>query len=130
MNELRANWGSPKQQELFFGSIERYAEIMKENNFHQLSSQTMEDIDLQGLFAFIDRTTSRVGQQFLYKKIVQPGNNPQDELKPFIELFGGDEALRLEIQQELLKLNHADSYSISSLLQGRLIAPPRWFKFL
>ena len=72
-------------------------------------------------FAFIDRTTSKVGQQFLFKKIIEPTNNTKGQSERLITLFSNDNQLREETQLELLKLNNNGAYFISSLLKDKLL---------
>jgi hypothetical protein len=68
IEQIRSAWVKPKTDSFYFDNIRKYADTVKENSFHRLTAQTMEDIDFYGLFEFIDRTTSRIGQQFLFKK--------------------------------------------------------------
>lgn len=110
IEEIRTGWGNPKKESFDFDSIRKYADTVKESKFHRLTDQTIEDIDFYGLFAFIDRTTSKVGQQFLYKKILEPTNNTADQSEALIDLFSNDKPLREEIQLELLKLSNSGGY--------------------
>ena len=130
IDEIRTAWGNPKKESFDFDCISKYADTVKENKFHRLTDQTIEDIDFYGLFAFIDRTTSKVGQQFLYKKIIEPTNNITDQSQRLINLFSNDKQLREKIQLELLKLNNNGAYFISSLLKDKLLEKPKWFNFL
>ncbi len=131
IEKIRLAWSKPKSKsfEFHFASIRKYANAVNEN-FHRLTNQTIEDIDFDRVFMFIDRTTSRVGQQFLYKKVIEPTNHVKDQSENFIELFTRDKNLREEIQVELLKLSDYDAYYISSLLQGGFLPKPKWFKLL
>src|SRR6185436_3039958 len=83
-----------------------------------------------GLFAFIDRTTSKVGQQFLYKKVIEPTNKTVDQSEGLVNLFSNDKKLREEIQLRLLRLNNTGAYYISSLLGDKLLQKPKWFNLL
>src|SRR5579872_3470394 len=130
IEEFRSEWGKPKTESFHFVSIGRYADVVKEK-FHRLTDQTIEDIDLRALFMFIDRTTSKVGQQFLYKRVIEPTDQITDPSEQFVQLFAKDNALREEIQAELYKLSDPDAYFISSLLRDRfLVAEPKWLKLL
>ncbi len=129
---LRHRWGRPKEEDFNFRSIERFAEIESKPRFHKLSDQTINDIDFYKLFSFVDRTTSRVGQQFLFKQINQPTNSISD-LQKFdesVNLFLNDAAQREKIQLELAKLNTNDAYYISSLLKDKLLEKPTWYPFI
>jgi DNA mismatch repair ATPase MutS len=130
IEEIRTGWSNPKKESFDFDSISKYADIVKESKFHRLTDQTIEDIDFYGLFAFIDRTTSKVGQQFLYKKLLEPTNNTADQSERLIILFSNEKQLREEIQLELIKLNNNGAYHISSLLKDKLLEKPKWFNLL
>ena len=130
IEQIRRAWGNPKKELFNFDRIKNYSEEVKGNNFHHLTEQTINDIDFYGLFEFIDRTTSKVGQQFLYRKVIEPTIHKSDLSQNLIELFASDKNLREEIQLDLLKLNESDAYYISSLLKDNLLQKPKWFKFL
>ena len=130
VEQIRAAWGNSKTEFFNFDGIKNYSEEVKGNNFHHLTEQTINDIDFYGLFKFIDRTTSKVGQQFLYRKVIEPTIHKSDPSQNLIELFADNKKLREEIQLDLLKLNETDAYYISSLLKDNLLQKPKWFKFL
>ncbi len=127
---IRESWGQPKTESFHFVSIRRYTEVVKER-FHRLTDQTIEDIDFHRLFIFIDRTTSRVGQQFLFKKVIEPTDLTEDPSEGLIQLFSENKDLREEVQVELLKLSNKDAYYISSLIGDRfLLEKPKWLNLL
>lgn len=128
--ELKRQWGKPKADDFDFDRIKKYADVSSENSFHQLTEQTCEDIDFQKLFAFVDRTTSKVGQQFLYKRMTQPGSSLTNPLNHLIDLFRTQEKLRDAIQFKLLSLSSSDAYYISSLLNKNLLSRPKWLWLL
>jgi hypothetical protein len=130
IERIREEWGKPKTDSFYFENIRRYADTVKENPFHRLTKQTVEDIDFYGLFAFIDRTTSKIGQQFLFKKVIEPKNDTCYKSEELIDLFSKNQELREEIQLELLKLNNDDAYYIPSLLKDELLKKPKWFSLL
>jgi len=130
IKQIRAAWGKSKTELFNFDEICNYSEEVRGNNFHLLTEQTIDDIDFYGLFKFIDRTTSKVGQQFLYRKVIEPTNLASDPTEDLIELFSKDTSLREAIQLELLKLNESGAYHIPSLLKANLLQKPKWFKLL
>jgi DNA mismatch repair ATPase MutS len=132
LQELRYNWGRLKDEDFDFNVIGRFARLESDNAFHKLSDQTINDIDFYNLFAFLDRTTSRVGQQFLYRQVSQPTNSV-DELQKFDELanlFLNDASLSEQIQLDLIRLNSYDAHSISLLLRDKLIEKPTWYRYI
>ena len=123
--------GASQNREPFnFNSISKYADTVNTDKFHRLSDQTIEDIDFYGLFEFIDRTSSKIGQQYLFKKLLEPTKNPVDPSESLIKLFTEDKQIRESIQQELSKLNNGGAYYITTLLQDKLLEKPKWFNLL
>jgi DNA mismatch repair ATPase MutS len=132
IQKLRDGWGKPKSEDFDFNVIGRFARLESDNAFHKLSDQTINDIDFYKLFAFVDRTTSRVGQQFLYKQVSQPTNSIE-QLQKFdesVSLLSNDASLREQIQLDLIKLDSHDTHSISLLFRDKLIEKPIWFKYI
>lgn len=130
IEEIQKNWANQKKENFDFDRIRKYADTVLDTKFHRLNDQTIEDIDFYDLFRFIDRTNSRVGQQFFFKKLIEPTNNTKDISEELINLFSKDKLLREEFQLELIKLNHYDAYFIVNLLNGELLEKPKWYKFL
>ncbi|UXE65641.1 MAG: DNA mismatch repair protein MutS [Chryseotalea sp. WA131a] len=130
IERLRLQWGKPKAENFDFDAIRKYSDVAKADSFHQITEQTIHDIDFYKVFAFVDRTTSRVGQQFLFKKLIQPGNEPKNPLDTLIEIFASDNMLRESIQLEFSKLESRDANYISSLLTDNNIKRPKWFWLL
>ena len=130
IEQIRAAWGKSKTELFDFDGISNYSEEVRGNSFHLLTNQTIDDIDFYGLFKFIDRTTSKVGQQFLFRKVIEPTGFAKDNSQDLVELFSRDKSLRETIQLELLNLKESDAYHIPSLLKANLLQKPKWFKFL
>jgi DNA mismatch repair ATPase MutS len=130
IDQIRSQWGLPKKESFHFASIARYSDVVPEK-FHRLTDQTIEDIDFHKLFVMIDRTCSKVGQQFLYKKVTEPTNSFENPSEHLIQLFSENKNLREEVQLELQKLDKPDAYFISSLLrEGFLLEEPKWFNLV
>ena len=67
-----SEWGKPKKGEYYnFDLVNQYFKnsINKENAYHIISDQTNSDLDIHELFKYIDRTSSKIGQQYLYFKL-------------------------------------------------------------
>ena len=127
---FRSSWGKPKTESYYFEGIKNFSEILNGHKFHRLTEQTINDIDFFNLFKFVDRTTSKIGQQFLFKKLIEPTDNLIDPSQKLIDLFTTDSELREEVQIELLKLSNTDNYYIPTLLQENLLERPKWLKYL
>ena len=130
IERLLDSFGEFKVDSCNFELIEKYS-INKDNSdsFQVLSDKTCNDLDFQELFMFVDRTNSKVGQQYLYNKLrVIPSDSDKiSEDEELIERFSNDEAFRVNIQQKLDQLNDTEAYYVSSLFQEGHLKPPKWF---
>lgn len=132
LQRLRDNWGKKKKGEFDFNSIKIYSNNYTDFSFHTLSSQTKNDIDFDALFCFIDRTTTKVGQQFLYDALSKPIDNIEHlkMLQLQTNFFCDDNLRREKIQKVLEPLAKEDAYNIASLLSSDLPGKPSWYKWV
>ncbi len=67
---IKESFGNIKDDSFDFDMIEKYFRN-KDNSgaFQVLSDKTCNDLDFDDLYMFIDRTNSKVGQQYLYNKL-------------------------------------------------------------
>jgi DNA mismatch repair ATPase MutS len=131
---ISEEWANVKNENLIFDNLDfdrigRYAMINPLTDYHKLSSQTTNDIDFLQLFCFIDRTTSRVGQQYLFRRLLHPGSEIEslEEFDKRIEFYRNNPPIRESIQKELIRLNSKDAYHITALLSGEILQRPSWF---
>ena len=116
--EIRRNWGRAIERYRNIDLIEKYPENKDEDHFHQLTSQTLKDIDIENLFSVLDRNLTTIGQQTLYHKIVFPTN----DLKNLIEAdkkssyFISEVAKREAVQLILSRLENNGTTEIADLL--------------
>lgn len=122
-SKLKEQWGKPKTNVFFdFDRIKRYHNncAFNGNTYQKISEQTANDLDLDNLFEYIDRTKSSIGQQFLYNKIrVIPNQSEDTELTELIKIFDEDENFRLKIQAQLLVLNNKEGYYFETLFNNQ-----------
>ncbi len=130
-NEAFLNsFGKMKDDTFNFDLVEKYFRNKKhENSFQVLSDKTCQDLDFDELFMFLDRTQSKVGQQYLYNKLRNiPSNQHElDRSENLIRLFREDTEFRLKTQKRLDNLRESNNYYISSLFQEKHIERPKWF---
>jgi hypothetical protein len=129
IEQLRVTWGKPSKRNVHFPAVRKFADCTREK-FHRLSEQTISDIDFLTLFAFVDRTVSKVGQQFLFRKLIEPSDKVQDDSEDLINRFSNEQKLRETVQLCLLKLASADAYFITTLLNDSFLLKPKWIKLL
>ncbi len=132
---LQAQWGQAKTSTFFdFEVIALYFKAKKNpsEHFHHISDQTSRDLDLQEVFKFIDRTVSKIGQQFLYYKLRTI--DTIEQLQTFdnlSELFYKHADLRFNCQLVLSKLNTYQAYDLVKLIAvDNAITKPKFFKYV
>lgn len=127
---LKASFGNIKEDAFNFSMIESYFLNKDHATAHQvISDKTCNDLDFDALFMFLDRTHSKIGQQYLYNqlRIIQPNAEQAAVNEEIISTLATNETLRISIQQKLEKLNHKDAFYVQTLFQESHIQPPKWF---
>ena len=130
IERLRASFGNLKDDGFNFELIENYFRNRdKSGDFQALSDKTCNDLDFDEMFMFIDRTHSKVGQQYLYNKLRTISSNSShislDER--IIKELTDREDFRIKTQRLLEKLKKEDVYYLSTLFQEEHLKPPKWF---
>ena len=128
--KLLSEFGHLKSDSFDFENIESYFRKKDNTNtFQTLSDKTCNDLDFQELFMFIDRTNSRVGQQFLYNKLrnipVDSTENIRNER--LLDEFTNNADFRVSVQSQLRKLNDREVFYIATLFQNEILQPPKWY---
>ena len=130
--KLRENWGKANSENIELAKLGWYNPAPGLSDYHKLTAQTLSDIDFFQLFAHINHTTSKIGEQFLFHKLQHPTNDLEQltELNQQAFFFTQNPLLREEVQLELNRLGSRDAYSVSLLLKEQLIEPPKWLRYL
>lgn len=128
--KLLESFGYFKDDSFEFIHIESFClEKSKEENAQIISDKTCNDLDFQELFMSIDRTSSRVGQQYLYNQLrtIPQNSNEIEKNEKLIEKFATDSDFRVNIQLQLSKLKNRNAFFLTTLFQKEHIKPPKWF---
>ncbi len=128
-NLLQA-FGHMKEGPFHFEQIENYFRKKNNSSAHQvLSDKTWNDLDFEEVFMFVDRTNSKIGQQYLYNKlrVIQDNSIEIKEDESLIEEFSRNSDFRVNVQKQLCRLNDKEAFYISSLFQDEHLMPPKWF---
>lgn len=128
--ELRSQWGKPKNQEFDFDLISIYSKKANhENQIQFIDDRIVNDIDVHELFTFVDRTSSSIGEQYLYNKLlsIEAPNDATETREKLIEHFMNNEDARIEAQLLLSKLDQTEAYYVSDLFLTEPIPKPKWF---
>ena len=102
---FRSEWGHPLEKARDFGAIADYHRALAAEDERPLDERTGKDLDVDAVFAFLDRTVCPVGQQLLYHRL-RTTSTP-DDLKAFESLMtrlGQDSPERERIQLALVRL--------------------------
>ena len=129
LKQLRTSFGQVKNEGFNFEIIKRYY-TNKDNShaFQELSDQTCNDLDFDLFFAYIDRTNSKIGQQFLYNKlrVLSPSKAEFEIQEEIIRHHEEHPNERLNIQYLLGRLNHYDALYLPDLFQKKMELKPKW----
>ncbi len=128
--QLLTSFGEQKDDYFNFPMIEKYFNRKdKSKVFQIISTKTYHDLDFNEVFAFIDRTHSKVGQQYLYNTLRTPNWDPtKNKLNErIIDKLTNDNSFRVSIQKSLSTLNKYEAFHIASNFQDDHIAKPKWF---
>jgi len=130
LEQLNDAFGLVKDHDYNFDLIKRYFNNKDHSqSFQTLSDKTCNDLDFEELFMFLDRTTSKVGQQYLYKHLrTLPTASPDLDFKEkLIQKLKVNNDFRNKALLHLNKLNKNDAYYIPSLFQEEHARRPKWF---
>jgi len=115
LDKIKSKWGKPVNTRRNFDLIKTY--LNADKGWDRLPDVTAEDIDLKSVFNYIDRTSSKPGKQYLYKKLHFPETNREKllELDAKVEAINKDRPNRELIELQLSKLNNTYAYYIADL---------------
>ncbi len=130
LENLESSFGRVKTEGFNFDLIKRYYQHKEDKDaFQVLSDQTCDDLDFDLFFSFADRTSSKIGQQYLYDRMRTIESSPEAielQEKAIKQLLDKPEE-RLKIQYQLQQLNHDQAYYIVDLFQQELDEKPKWY---
>jgi DNA mismatch repair ATPase MutS len=133
LKEIRQNWGKQIKRYRNFDLISSYHDLKsKFDKDEVIDDKTWSDLNLDSLFVNLDRTTSNIGQQFLYHLIrkYEKNKNALDDRYNLFSFFKDNAKIRETIQLKLTGLDNTKSYFISSLIFGDIPERPRFYYFL
>jgi hypothetical protein len=97
-------------------------------SIQKISDKTINDIDFHELFIFLNRTQSKVGQQYFYNQLLTISSKSNfDEQEQLIDQLASNKNNRLKAQSLLSKLSKRNTYYLSNLFLDGYISKPKWF---
>lgn len=128
--QILASQKAVKDTEFDFERIALYfLNCEKKECFQVLKDETLNDLDFEELFMYLDRTSSKIGQQYLYHSLRTIPNGPKrlEQQELLIDQLQSDVSLSNTAILEVNKLNGESSYFIQRLIFGDAIDKPKWF---
>jgi hypothetical protein len=128
--EIRARWGQPVGRDR---KMEPIAESHRSRLSYMgsgasLDARTWDDLDLDAVFAAVDRTESTLGQHALYHRLrTVPVANNLDVFEVLVSRFEGDVRLRERAQTALSRLRDPHGYDLWWLGRRDAIETQPWY---
>jgi hypothetical protein len=114
LNKIKERWGKPQNMHRSFKLIAGY---LRSNAGENISAGTASDLDVDDVFTYIDRTSSKPGQQYLYQKLYSPQIDEGyfTHLEQRITQLNENQQLRELTQLKLSELSSNDAYYLPEL---------------
>jgi hypothetical protein len=121
----KSKWSNEKEERFNFNLIGKYFQnrIEIDNYFHIITDKVSIDLDLDDVFKKMDRTTSKIGQQYLYSKIriIKNSTSELEKFSNLVDFFNKNEFEKIECIKNLSVLNSHNSYYFEELFNEDLI---------
>jgi hypothetical protein len=127
---LDAIWLGTNEVRRDYDWIPLYFRYRQTDEANTVDDKTWTDLEMEEVFARIDRTTSVIGRQYLYAILrIYNGDNfnlEKQRRNALYSLFRTDKDLREKIQRALYPLHHSDSAYLTTLLYEELPGKPKY----
>lgn len=130
LKEIREAWGRPIDKFRNFDLISFYHEsVSKSGEKEFIDDKTWLDLNMEHLFSYLDRSSSSIGQQFLYHLLrsYEKDSEILNKRNQIRQILDKNSELREELQLKLKGVNNTNSYFISSLIFGKLPDRPKLY---
>src|SRR5438874_795585 len=128
---LREEWGKPisrtRNMDAIAGSYHsRLASAGLPGG--ELDNRTWQDLNLDEVFAALDRTESTLGQHALYYRLrTSPATAHLDQFEALVNLMGADPVLRERAQLALSRLQDPHGYDLWWLAGKNAVESQTWY---
>lgn len=115
IDEIRARWGDPVVRERKMEAIaaSHLSRVSSTRGGASLDARTWEDLNLDAVFAAVDRTDSTLGQHALYHRLrTAPVADHLDVFEALVSRFEADASLRERAQMALSRLSDSHGYDL------------------
>ncbi len=130
LEHVRASWGQPRPQthkmDLIAAShAARVAELRVSGS---LDERTWNDLNMDDVFAAIDRTGSTAGQHALYHRLrTTPTGDALDTFESLVTAVSENRAMRERAQVALARLTDPQGYNLWWLARPDAVKSPGWY---
>jgi len=106
-----------------------YLHSDKTDTHQVISNRTLQDLDFEELFMYMDRTCSKIGQQYLYLTLrtIPKDKNRFFHNEKIIKFFNENPEIKESSILEISRLNGSGAYFLQQLIFGNYIGQPKWF---
>ncbi len=126
--EILAQHGKVKGSDFDFERISLFFLHADKKDAHQIiSDSTCQDLDFEELFMHVDRTSSVVGQQYLYATLRTISKDTSTNYENLIKHLNENPKIKKSAILEVSRLNNPGAYYIQRLIFEDNIAKPKWF---
>jgi hypothetical protein len=128
---LRAEWGAPVKRPRNMAAMAA-SHRSRRSNIPQpggaLDDRTWNDLNLDDVFAAVDRTGSTLGQHALYHRLrTTPVGDQLPAFEGLVARMGADAALRERAQFALGRLSDPNGYDLWWVVRADAIETRRWY---
>jgi hypothetical protein len=133
LTEIRANWGKPgnhrhKLDTIAAASRSRFAAFHEEPS---VDNRTWVDLDLDDVFAAIDRTASTLGQHALYHRLhTAPASEDRKAFEALVARMSDDVSARERAQMALARLQDTHGYDVWWLARANAVEHRDWYAII
>lgn len=126
--EILQKYGKAKASNFDFEKISMFfLHSDKADAFQVISDSTCQDLDFEELFMYVDRTSSVLGQQYLYSTLRTISKDNSTGFENLIKHLNENPKIKEAAILELSRLNNPGAYYIQRLIFGDNMAKPKWF---
>lgn len=130
LSRLRAGWGQPVDRARKMGAIaeSHRSRVSNLGAGVSLDDRTWEDLNLDEVFAALDRTASTLGQHALYHRLrTTPVADHLEVFETLVSRFGTDASARERAQMALTRLQDPHGYDLWWLARRDAIEIKSWY---
>jgi hypothetical protein len=127
---LREDWGRWRERDRDLPAIAGYHRALVTNGMAEgaLDDRTWDDLNMDAVFTFLDRTQSVIGQQLLYHRLrASPMVQSLDVFEALVTRMSAEAATREHAQAALAKLRDTGGYDLWFIAQPGAVTAEPWF---